>query len=148
MGFPHVPRLLCPPFHKSVCPFRFFSSFRASFKQMTISISDATLVSTIHAGPWWRHRGVYQFLHQYGLYPDYLRGVLRLNFYLFIPLLTGCINGYNSSLVNGRKFQHLLNAFGVSDETPNRIADSPSMAAAISQSTWKDARYLVSIRRA
>jgi hypothetical protein len=30
-----------------------------------------------------------------------LRGVLRLNFYLFIPLLTGCINGYNSSLVNG-----------------------------------------------
>jgi hypothetical protein len=30
-----------------------------------------------------------------------LRGVLRLNLYLFIPLLTGCINGYNSSLVNG-----------------------------------------------
>lgn len=28
-------------------------------------------------------------------------GVLRLNFYLFIPLLTGCINGYNSSIVNG-----------------------------------------------
>jgi hypothetical protein len=33
-----------------------------------------------------------------------LRGVLRLNFYLFIPLLTGCINGYNSCLVNGRNF--------------------------------------------
>ncbi|KAI0001426.1 general substrate transporter, partial [Russula compacta] len=37
-----------------------------------------------YAGPWWRHRGV-----------------LLLNLYLCLPLLTGCINGYDSSLVNG-----------------------------------------------
>jgi len=67
---------------------------------MDASASDATLASAIHAGPWWRHRGV-----------------LRLNFYLFIPLLTGCINGYNSSLVNGLQIlpawrQHFLNPHG------------------------------------
>jgi len=31
-----------------------------------------------------------------------LRGVLLLNFYLLLPLLTACTNGYDSSLVNGR----------------------------------------------
>ena len=37
---------------------------------------------------------------------------------------------------------HFLDAFDVSDMTPHRIADSPSMAAALSQSTRNDARYL------
>ncbi|KAF8273225.1 general substrate transporter [Lactarius quietus] len=43
-----------------------------------------TIDSHIHVGPWWRHRGL-----------------LFLNLYLVIPLLTSCINGYDSSLVNG-----------------------------------------------
>lgn len=70
-----------------------------------------------------------------------------MNFYLFIPMLTGCINGYNSSLVNGWNFHIRRMASDVSDVTPDRITDSPSMAAPISQSTWKDARYSLFIVR-
>ncbi|KAN0120675.1 general substrate transporter [Russula decolorans] len=67
---------------------------------MVTSASDASFASAVHAGPWWRHRGV-----------------LRLNFYLFLPLITGCINGYNSSLVNGLQIlpawrQEFLNPHG------------------------------------
>ncbi|KAI9439972.1 general substrate transporter [Lactarius indigo] len=47
-------------------------------------IHDRSVASSIHVGPWWRHRGV-----------------LILNLYLLIPLLTSCVNGYGSSLVNG-----------------------------------------------
>ncbi|KAH9063845.1 general substrate transporter [Lactarius vividus] len=49
-----------------------------------MAIHDRTVASSIHLGPWWRHRGV-----------------LILNLYLLIPLLTSCVNGYDSSLVNG-----------------------------------------------
>jgi MFS family permease len=90
-----------PPFHPTVpSTLRSFCFFRASFEEMAISVSDTSLASAIHAGPWWRHRGV-----------------LRLNFYLFIPLLTGCINGYNSCLVNGLQIlpawrQQFLNPHG------------------------------------
>jgi len=49
-----------------------------------MSLPDWNIASYIHAGPWWRHRGV-----------------LFLNMYLLIPLLTSCVNGYDSSLVNG-----------------------------------------------
>lgn len=45
---------------------------------------DWTVATSIHVGPWWRHRGI-----------------LLLNLYLLIPLLTSCVNGYDSSLVNG-----------------------------------------------
>jgi hypothetical protein len=31
-----------------------------------------------------------------------LKGVLLLNLYLLLPLLTSCTNGYDSSLINGR----------------------------------------------
>ena len=31
-----------------------------------------------------------------------LKGVLLLNFYLLLPMLTACINGYDSTIVNGR----------------------------------------------
>lgn len=31
----------------------------------------------------------------------FFEGVLFLNMYLLIPLLTSCVNGYDSSLVNG-----------------------------------------------
>ncbi|KAF8501644.1 general substrate transporter [Russula emetica] len=67
---------------------------------MAASISDASFPNAVHAGPWWRHRGV-----------------LHLNFYLFVPLITGCINGYNSSLVNGLQIlpawrQQFLNPHG------------------------------------
>jgi hypothetical protein len=31
----------------------------------------------------------------------FLTGVLLLNLYLLLPLLTACTNGYDSSLVNG-----------------------------------------------
>lgn len=33
-----------------------------------------------------------------------LEGVLLLNLYLILPLLTACINGYDSSLVNGKNY--------------------------------------------
>ncbi|KAH8994945.1 general substrate transporter [Lactarius akahatsu] len=49
-----------------------------------MAIHDRTVASSIHLGPWWRHRGV-----------------LVLNLYLLIPLLTSCVNGYDSSLING-----------------------------------------------
>ncbi|KAH9002976.1 general substrate transporter [Lactarius hatsudake] len=49
-----------------------------------MAIHDQTVASSIHLGPWWRHRGV-----------------LVLNLYLLIPLLTSCVNGYDSSLING-----------------------------------------------
>lgn len=49
-----------------------------------MSLPDWGISSYIHVGPWWRHRGV-----------------LFLNMYLLIPLLTSCVNGYDSSLVNG-----------------------------------------------
>jgi hypothetical protein len=42
---------------------------------------------------------------------------------------------------------HLSNASDVSDVVPDRLADSPSMAAPVSQSTWKDARYSLFIVR-
>ncbi|KAI0250199.1 general substrate transporter [Lactifluus subvellereus] len=47
-------------------------------------VPDRSVGSVIHEGPWWRHRGV-----------------LLLNLYLLIPLLTSCANGYDSSLANG-----------------------------------------------
>lgn len=31
-----------------------------------------------------------------------LKGVLLLNLYLLLPMLTACINGYDSTIVNGR----------------------------------------------
>ncbi|KDQ59238.1 hypothetical protein JAAARDRAFT_57164 [Jaapia argillacea MUCL 33604] len=43
-----------------------------------------TVVDFIHRGPWWRNRGI-----------------LILNLFLFLPLLTASVNGYDSSLVNG-----------------------------------------------
>ncbi|KAI5122310.1 hypothetical protein M0805_002386 [Coniferiporia weirii] len=46
--------------------------------------SEWSIVDFIHRGPWWRNRGI-----------------LMLNLCLIIPLLTSCINGYDSSLVNG-----------------------------------------------
>ncbi|KAI0300928.1 hypothetical protein BC826DRAFT_626979 [Russula brevipes] len=62
-----------------------FSSFRARLGHMTVPTSVHALTGAIHEGPWWRHRGV-----------------LLLNFYLLLPLLTGCINGYDTYLINGR----------------------------------------------
>ncbi|KAI0303757.1 hypothetical protein B0F90DRAFT_1708808 [Multifurca ochricompacta] len=49
-----------------------------------MTIPDWSIAGSIHSGPWWRHRGV-----------------LLLNLYLMLPLLTSCINGYDSSIVNG-----------------------------------------------
>ncbi|KAI0058199.1 general substrate transporter [Artomyces pyxidatus] len=43
-----------------------------------------TIADFIHRGPWWRNRGI-----------------LLLNIYLLLPLLTSMMNGYDSSLVNG-----------------------------------------------
>ena len=35
-----------------------FLPSRLALKKMAISISDASLASAVHAGPWWRHRGM------------------------------------------------------------------------------------------
>ncbi|CAL1716242.1 unnamed protein product [Somion occarium] len=43
-----------------------------------------TIVDFIHRGPWWQNRGI-----------------RLLNLWLCLPLLTSCINGLDSSLVNG-----------------------------------------------
>ena len=65
---------------------------------------DMSVASSIHAGPWWRHRGMspypypWHWLTTSGIF---FKGVLLLNLYLLIPLLTSCVNGYDASLVNG-----------------------------------------------
>ncbi|KAF8968145.1 general substrate transporter [Flammula alnicola] len=43
-----------------------------------------SIIDFIHQGPWWKNRGI-----------------LLLNLYLLIPLMTSVINGLDSSLVNG-----------------------------------------------
>ncbi len=35
------------------------------------------------------------------LFLEIFKGVLLLNVYLVIPLLTSCVNGYDSSIING-----------------------------------------------
>ncbi|KAI0264422.1 general substrate transporter [Gloeopeniophorella convolvens] len=49
-----------------------------------MAIPEWTIADFIHRGPWWRNRGI-----------------LLLNIYLLLPLLTSTVNGYDSSLVNG-----------------------------------------------
>ncbi|KAI0342860.1 general substrate transporter [Trametopsis cervina] len=49
-----------------------------------MAVPEWTIVDFIHRGPWWRNRGI-----------------RLLNIYLFLPLLTAPINGFDSSLVNG-----------------------------------------------
>jgi hypothetical protein len=51
MGIPHIPRFLSAPLDP-------FLSSEPSLEKMASSVSDASLASAIHAGPWWRHRGV------------------------------------------------------------------------------------------
>ena len=92
-----------------ICPFLppcpSLSSFWASLEGMTISIYGRSLDSAIHTNPRWRHRGMSWssviidcILVLTQLLP---KGVLLLNLYLLLPLLTACTNGYDSSLVNG-----------------------------------------------
>ncbi|KAI0049817.1 general substrate transporter [Auriscalpium vulgare] len=46
--------------------------------------NEWTIADFIHRGPWWRNHGI-----------------LLLNIYLLLPLLTSMMNGFDSSLVNG-----------------------------------------------
>ncbi|KAF9468077.1 general substrate transporter [Collybia nuda] len=49
-----------------------------------MSPPEWTIIDFIHTGPWWRNRGI-----------------LVLNLWLLLPLLSSSVNGLNSSLVNG-----------------------------------------------
>ncbi|TFY70455.1 hypothetical protein EVG20_g2549 [Dentipellis fragilis] len=49
-----------------------------------MAVPEWTIADFIHRGPWWRNRGI-----------------LLLNIYLILPLLTAITNGFDSSLVNG-----------------------------------------------
>ncbi|KAF9052411.1 general substrate transporter [Hymenopellis radicata] len=48
------------------------------------SLPEWTIVDFIHRGPWWTNRGI-----------------VSLNLCLFLSLITSCVNGLDSSLVNG-----------------------------------------------
>lgn len=71
-------------------------------------VPEWTIVDFIHRGPWWQNRGEFrptcarshnigELLKLQGFHP----GIRLLNIYLFLPLLTAPINGFDSSLVNG-----------------------------------------------
>ena len=104
MGYPHVRRLL--PSFSSIPSLSswtlFFPSALALKKCSSLSLMPLLLVLYTRV-----HGGDIVVCSQTSIAINciltriHLRGVLHLNFYLLFPLITGCINGYNSSLVNG-----------------------------------------------
>ena len=74
-----------------------------------------------------------------------LEGVLLLNLYLLLPLLTSCTNGYDSSLINGRNCHTRWMPSTCPDGDHRRIADPSGMEIPVPPTTWRDLRYSPSV---
>jgi hypothetical protein len=67
-------------------------------------VPEWTIVDFIHRGPWWKDRGMFSTVSSLYIIlvaDTAASGIRLLNIYLFLPLLTAPINGFDSSLVNG-----------------------------------------------
>jgi hypothetical protein len=70
-----------------------------------MTLQQWAIVNFIHKGPWWKNHGEH-VTRLFGLKFDDLatshpEGILVLNIYLLLPILTATMNGLDATLVNG-----------------------------------------------